>query len=388
MATAGPRDEHGNGRLAAIVVSLATLAGLTVFGLVSVRPDIEQTLEADSERALAAAGFDDVVVDVEGRDVRLSGSLDDEAQLGVVLDELDGVDGVRGVITDDVQVAGARGEGGPAATGGQAVAAAGSDAEQASSGGASIQPQVELVSTYDRLRLEGVVGSADQAYSLLDAATEAAGQRAVDNAVIVLDAIAPLDEQQLEDLAPLMRWVTRSADEPWRSGVGFSLTGPHLQFYGDVAAESRAAAEDAGPTIVGEGGTLDLADLSIIDQAPGEGVEGVQVRGGIAYYGPPVSFDSGVAVVQPEAVANILAIVDVLRSEGVERVTVAGYTDADGPDSVNLALSRRRAASVAQQLSAAIPTLEVEVVGRGEEGLAENPARSRRVEVSEVLDVP
>ena len=55
--------------------------------------------------------------------------------------------------------------------------------------------------------------------------------------------------------------------------------------------------------------------------------------------------------------------------EPPRRVSIVGHTDSEGPAEENQDLSERRAASVAAHLEAAVPGLEVEASGRGEEEL-------------------
>jgi outer membrane protein OmpA-like peptidoglycan-associated protein len=59
-----------------------------------------------------------------------------------------------------------------------------------------------------------------------------------------------------------------------------------------------------------------------------------------------VLFDFDKAEIRAEAEPVLMGVADVLKQHPDAAVTIAGYTDAKGSDSYNLALSERRAASV------------------------------------------
>ncbi|RKU01670.1 OmpA family protein [Burkholderia sp. Nafp2/4-1b] len=100
-------------------------------------------------------------------------------------------------------------------------------------------------------------------------------------------------------------------------------------------------------------------------------------------------FATGLATLAPNARASL----DKLLSERDDRtyteVTVTGYTDSVGSDASNLALSKRRAATVANYLKAhGLKAQSVPVTGRGSadpvasNATAEGRASNRRVEIS------
>lgn len=109
-----------------------------------------------------------------------------------------------------------------------------------------------------------------------------------------------------------------------------------------------------------------------------------------------VLFGFGSARLSRQARTSIAAAVSALRENHARGVRVVGYTDARGTASLNLVLSRRRAAAVARALRDRLgpggPPLSIE--GRGEanpvaanvtEKGADSPrgrARNRRVELN------
>ena len=74
-----------------------------------------------------------------------------------------------------------------------------------------------------------------------------------------------------------------------------------------------------------------------------------------------INFDSGSAVLSPEARDQIDNIATILRAYPRATVTIAGYTDKEGSETANMALSKARAEAVAGKLTAAgVPFLILE----------------------------
>src|SRR4051812_37970617 len=108
-----------------------------------------------------------------------------------------------------------------------------------------------------------------------------------------------------------------------------------------------------------------------------------------------VTFDSGLlfdfdsSVLRDASKANLDNLASNLSSFGDSKLLLVGHTDAQGTDSYNLDLSRRRSATVANYLmSRGVSSTRVETAGRGEgEPIASNdtePGRqqNRRVEIA------
>jgi OOP family OmpA-OmpF porin len=80
----------------------------------------------------------------------------------------------------------------------------------------------------------------------------------------------------------------------------------------------------------------------------------------------PIYFAKGSDELSDQARAAIRAGADLVRTCQVREVDIFGLADADGPAAVDLALSKRRAANVAQALAAAglpQPLFDVEGLG-------------------------
>ncbi len=108
-----------------------------------------------------------------------------------------------------------------------------------------------------------------------------------------------------------------------------------------------------------------------------------------------VTFDSGLLfdfdsdVLRGESKKNLDNLASNLSSFGDSKLLLVGHTDAQGTDSYNLDLSRRRSAAVANYLmSRGVSSSRIETAGRGEgEPIAANdtePGRqqNRRVEIA------
>ncbi|WEK37904.1 MAG: OmpA family protein [Candidatus Pseudobacter hemicellulosilyticus] len=101
-----------------------------------------------------------------------------------------------------------------------------------------------------------------------------------------------------------------------------------------------------------------------------------------------ILFDNNSAVVRPESVAVLKEIADVLKEYKDIKVQIVGHTSSDGDDAANLELSQKRAAAVAEKLSAefGIDATRMETAGKGESQpvgdnkTKEGKAQNRRVE--------
>ena len=108
--------------------------------------------------------------------------------------------------------------------------------------------------------------------------------------------------------------------------------------------------------------------------------------GKIISYG--ILFDINSEKLKPESYATLKVISDILKEDTALKLQVVGHTDSDGDDASNLDLSKRRAASVKNELVSkfGVDAARLETDGKGEsEPIAENnsavnKAKNRRVE--------
>jgi OOP family OmpA-OmpF porin len=116
--------------------------------------------------------------------------------------------------------------------------------------------------------------------------------------------------------------------------------------------------------------------------------------GKIVSYG--ILFDINSDKLKPESYATLKMISDILKENPAIRVQVVGHTDSDGDDASNLDLSKRRGASVKNELVAnfGVDASRLETDGKGEnEPVAENntsanKAKNRRVEFINIKNQP
>jgi len=109
-------------------------------------------------------------------------------------------------------------------------------------------------------------------------------------------------------------------------------------------------------------------------------------EGKLVTYG--IYFDVNKDVVKPESYGTLKGIADVLTENPDVRVKIVGYTDSDGADAANLDLSKRRGASVKNELAKnfSIDAARLESDGMGEtkpvapNDTPVNKALNRRVE--------
>jgi OOP family OmpA-OmpF porin len=109
-------------------------------------------------------------------------------------------------------------------------------------------------------------------------------------------------------------------------------------------------------------------------------------EGKLVSYG--IYFDTNKDVVKPESYGTLKEIAKVLTENPGVRVKIVGYTDSDGADAANLDLSKRRGASVKEELvkSFGIDAARLESDGMGEaqpvapNDTPVNKALNRRVE--------
>ena len=105
-----------------------------------------------------------------------------------------------------------------------------------------------------------------------------------------------------------------------------------------------------------------------------------------------VAFQPGSVSFTPASDATLAQLLSLLRQHPQGRVRIEGHTDNTGPDTVNLRVSRDRAAAVANYLMArGIPADQLVVTGYGStQPIADNSTergrtQNRRIEINPVL---
>jgi OmpA-OmpF porin, OOP family len=138
-------------------------------------------------------------------------------------------------------------------------------------------------------------------------------------------------------------------------------------------------------TLWGQPGHPFFTNLKITTASPDTRSK-LLTEGKLISYG--IYFDSGKDVVKPESYGALSEIAKVLKENPEVKISITGHTDSDGNDALNLDLSKRRAASVKQELAGTfgIEASRIDTDGKGESQpiapntTAEGKAQNRRVE--------
>jgi outer membrane protein OmpA-like peptidoglycan-associated protein len=106
-----------------------------------------------------------------------------------------------------------------------------------------------------------------------------------------------------------------------------------------------------------------------------------------------ILFDTGSAVLKPQAIDQLTQVGDILAKYSDDRVRIEGHTDSSGSNASNEALSTRRADAVKTVLvGRGVKDTQITALGMGEtrpvadNGTAEGRSKNRRVELH--IDVP
>ena len=177
------------------------------------------------------------------------------------------------------------------------------------------------------------------------------------------------------------------------AGAGLGAIGGAI-FGAAVGANVRKAALiGAGVGLLTGGGIglyMDNQEAKLRKQLQGTGVSVTRVGDSIVLNMPSnVTFDTDKAEIKPQFDATLNSVALVLREYKQTLIDVVGHTDSTGDANHNYDLSRRRAASVAQYLSAQqLDPHRFSVEGHGaSDPIASNAspsgrAQNRRVEIT------
>jgi outer membrane protein OmpA-like peptidoglycan-associated protein len=106
-----------------------------------------------------------------------------------------------------------------------------------------------------------------------------------------------------------------------------------------------------------------------------------------------ILFDTGKADLKPAAKTNITKLAEILKKYPENVIVVKGYTDSQGSDDLNKALSEKRASAVKEYLfKGGVPDATLSTVGMGKEnpvgdnGTSDGRSKNRRVEIEITVD--
>lgn len=158
--------------------------------------------------------------------------------------------------------------------------------------------------------------------------------------------------------------------------------------HGSKGARNSALA--CGAIGAGVGGYMDYQEKLLREKLANTPVEVNRVGDQIKLIMPEnITFATNSAELSSAAVSSLTSVAEVLAKYTDTTITVAGYTDSTGNDSINIPLSQRRAQSVAGFLAArGVAVGRMNAVGYGSaqpvasNATAEGRAKNRRVEIT------
>ena len=329
---------------------------------------IEHKLQASVERALAAKGFRDIAVKMDGQTAILSGAAPSAAAKAAVHDIVLRAAGPGGPYfggvtqANDQTVVGAR------------VSPFGWNAEKTAT---TLVLAGHAPSEAARARLLDIARARFPGAKVTDRMALALGAPTGDWAAIAADA--------LTQLSKMIRGKARLIDDR------LTVIGE-----GDQAAVAEVRAHYNAPLAAPF--TLAVADLIVAGQSLGIAeVEGLNLSEASAetcqrafsqlMRGNVIEFDTGSAAIAPTSQLLLDHLATVARRCDQYRIAVAGYTDNVGDAALNLALSRTRAEAVRDYLAGkGVDRDRLAAQGLGQEKprvpntTAANRARNRRIE--------
>lgn len=364
-----PKDEEvlveTVGFVLAVAFAFILFLGIGVFfGL----RNVEETIEATTERALRSNGMPDVAAEVSGNEVLLVGTVSEEDQVAYAQQVAQGVEGVSEVSANVVWVP-------PNEAVDVTVVAEPFDVTWID-GAAIVSGTLS-----NQARVDQAVSVLGESFSSLDA-----------TALVVREGL-PSEEDWLSSILRVVEEVSDAVPE------GTVVVNPNdriivvgAEF--ETRQERRLAKDEvesliaAVPFVFSSGLTVKDAPLVTREQ-----VVELQTNLDELIEGKVVEFEFDSAVLTEEGQALLDEIIVALRQVPLVPVEIAGHTDDVGSPESNLVLSRDRAEAVLAYLVAAgEDTNRFVVIGYGEsQPIADNAtedgrARNRRIQFVALLE--
>ncbi len=352
--------------MVSVLIFVLVTAGAAWFG----SRQIQSHLAATAAAELAAAGFPDVDVVADGRDLELIGVVPEDTDLDAVAATAESVPGVRRVARSLTYVAVIEQESGPAASDPLTIAWEEGVAQVTG----TVSSDVVREQVIDRL--EAAYPAGVDAEELVVRERITSEESWLPGVLDVIDTAASTVDDGQVVVNGDARVITVTAELPDRQ----------------TRLDLRSEAEE-----VLAAGPLDfLSGLTVEDApppAPPEVVEELQVNLDELIEGKVVEFALNSDRLTTRGEALLDEILEALRLAPEVAVEIAGHADSQGPDDLNLALSRRRAQAVFEYLVAnGEESDRFQVIGYGEtRPIADNDteegrSRNRRIEFVALLD--
>ena len=400
-----------------IVIHIA----LTALFLWRAVPSISNGIEARSGRALSDRNVNWASIDVDGRDVTLSGLSPSDKQLQRALTALDGVAGIRIIVDQTISLTGKAPPTRDARTVGNLPVPA--EEQIASEANRSLDMSrlglgylFSVTRSAERIVLGGMVPDELARDALLDIARQrfdgeqvddelmispnapadfivAAGQ-AITLADLVANGETGLRDQVLyvEGLTSNDRDLNRlreTIDATLPTGYEAQLQVGSRQTLAAILRENPDLAARVGSLPNGDpaSGTIDLGLVPALDRSP-EASTRCQLDVDALMANARINFETGSSAISPDSQNLVNELVRIAKSCPAARIQIAGHTDDQGSEDNNLALSQKRAEAVMEYfVKNGIKLGRLSARGFGEsQPLVENKsaadrARNRRIEL-------
>lgn len=174
----------------------------------------------------------------------------------------------------------------------------------------------------------------------------------------------------------------------WGTGIGTAVgAGVGALIGGEKGALIGAGIGAAGGAATG--GYMDIQARKLRQELQGTGVQVARDGNNIRLIMPnAITFNTNDSVIKSSANSVLDSVAKVAKEYNKTTLQIIGYTDSTGNDSINIPLSQRRAASVAQYLQLrGISTSRINSLGLGAQNpIADNKTaagreQNRRVEI-------
>lgn len=174
----------------------------------------------------------------------------------------------------------------------------------------------------------------------------------------------------------------------WGTGIGTAVgAGVGALIGGEKGALIGAGIGAAGGAATG--GYMDIQAKKLRQELQGTGVQVARDGNNIRLIMPnAITFNTNDSVIKSSANSVLDSVAKVAKEYNKTTLQIIGYTDSTGNDSINIPLSQRRAASVAQYLQLrGISTSRINSLGLGAQNpIADNKTaagreQNRRVEI-------